>query len=321
MKQLQIVSADSVEWQEVDMPQPGLGEVLLKVDAVTTCPHWDLHMMSGEPMFPGARVDYPLTPGQPGHEIVGNVVEVGPGVDDLAVGARVAAWRDRGAKVRLGGYAQYVPFAADSLLEVNTDLAPQSIASLELAMCVQVTFDRLRQFGLLEGKRIAVGGMGPAGLVAVQMARAWGAESVLAVDPLQDRRERALQLGVDAAVEPKDGAFAEAAGGPVDVAVDCAGAKASVEFLMGHTLGAVALFGVLRDAVAYGWQQWRSKVDILGYGSHNRDAAERALALVEDGRLDLSCLVTHELPLSDYVEGVELLRSQQALKVCFLPHA
>jgi threonine dehydrogenase-like Zn-dependent dehydrogenase len=206
-------------------------------------------------------------------------------------------------------------------LEVNTDLAPQSIASLELAMCVQVTFDRLRQFGLLEGKRIAVGGMGPAGLVAVQMARAWGAESVLAVDPLQDRRERALQLGVDAAVEPKDGAFAEAAGGPVDVAVDCAGAKASVEFLMGHTLGAVALFGVLRDAVAYGWQQWRSKVDILGYGSHNRDAAERALALVEDGRLDLSCLVTHELPLSDYVEGVELLRSQQALKVCFLPHA
>ena len=107
------------------MPTPGLGEVLLKIDAVTTCPHWDMHMMSGEPMFPGARVDYPLTPGQPGHEIVGDVVEVGPGVDDLHVGARVAAWRDRGGDVRLGGYAQYVPFAADSLLQVSTDLAPQ----------------------------------------------------------------------------------------------------------------------------------------------------------------------------------------------------
>ncbi|MDA0334816.1 MAG: zinc-binding dehydrogenase [bacterium] len=321
MKQLQIVGPNQPEWQDVDMPQPGTGEVLLKVDAVTTCPHWDLHMMSGEPMFPGARVEYPLTPGQPGHEIVGSVVEVGPGVHDFGVGARVAAWRDRGAKVRLGGYAQYVPFAADCLLEVSTDLAPQSIASLELAMCVQVTFDRLQNFDLLQGKRIAVGGMGPAGLLAVQMARAWGAETVIAVDPVADRRERALALGVDAAVEPKDGAFADAAGGPVDVAVDCAGAKSSVEFLMGHTRGAVALFGVLRDDVAYGWQQWRSGVDILGYGSHNRDAAERALALIEDGRLDLSCVVTHELPLRDYAAGVELLRTQQALKVCFLPHA
>ena len=321
MKQLQIVGPNQPEWQDTDMPQPGTGEVLLKVEAITTCPHWDLHMMSGEPMFPGGRVDYPLTPGQPGHELVGNVVEVGAGVADLYVGARVAAWRDRGANVRLGGYAQYVPFAADSLLEVSTDLAPQSIASLELAMCVQVTFDRLEKFGLLEGKRIAVGGMGPAGLLAVQMARAWGAEAVIAVDPVVGRREQALQLGVDAAVEPKDGAFADAAGGPVDVAVDCAGAKSSVEFLMGHTRGAVALFGVLRDDVAYGWQQWRSGVDILGYGSHNRNAAERALALIEDGRLDLSCIVSHELPLSDYAAGVELLRTQQALKVCFLPHA
>jgi 2-desacetyl-2-hydroxyethyl bacteriochlorophyllide A dehydrogenase len=320
MKQLQIVGPNQSEWQDVDMPEPRTGEVLVKVDAVTTCPHWDLHMMSGEPMFPGARVDYPLTPGQPGHEIVGNVVEVGPGVDGLPVGARVAAWRDRGANVRLGGYAQYVPFAADSLLEVNTDLAPQSIASLELAMCVQVTFDRLIKYDLIKGKRVAVSGMGPAGLLAVQMARAWGAEAVFAVDPVEDRRNRALQLGVDEVVEPKDGAFADAAGGPVDVSVDCAGAKASVEFLMGHTRGAVALFGVLRDDVAYGWQQWRSKVDILGYGSHNRDAAERALALIEDGRLDLSCVVTHELPLSSYVEGVELLRSQEALKVCYLPH-
>ena len=138
MKQLQIVGPNQPEWQDVDMPQAGAGEVLLKVDAVTTCPHWDLHMMSGEPMFPGARVDYPLTPGQPGHEIVGNVVEVGPGVTDLPVGARVAAWRDRGANVRLGGYAQYVPFAADSLLEVsdflslNCPLTPQTTGFLNV---------------------------------------------------------------------------------------------------------------------------------------------------------------------------------------------
>jgi len=106
MKQLQIVGPNQPEWQDADMPHAGMGEVLLKVEAITTCPHWDLHMMSGEPMFPGGRVDYPLTPGQPGHELVGSVVEVGGGVADLHVGARVAAWRDRGANVLLGDYAQ-----------------------------------------------------------------------------------------------------------------------------------------------------------------------------------------------------------------------
>jgi 2-desacetyl-2-hydroxyethyl bacteriochlorophyllide A dehydrogenase len=321
MNQLQIVAPGRAEWQEVDLPQPGTGEVLLKVEAVTTCPHWDLHMMAGEAMFPGGRVDYPLTPGQPGHEIVGTVVEVGPGVEDLYVGARVAAWRDRGADVRLGGYAQFVPFAADALLEVETDIASGAIASLELAMCVQVTFDRLRERGAVDGRTVAVGGLGPAGLLAVQLARAWGADRVIAVDPVEDRRQRALALGADAAVEPKDGALLEVVDGPVDTSVDCAGAKASVEFLMDHTQGAVALFGVLRDDVAYGWRHWRSHVDIVGYGRHNRDAAERALALIEDGRLDLSAVVTHELPLSRYAEGVELLRSRQALKVCFLPWA
>lgn len=319
MKQLQIVAPDRAEWQEADLPRPGLGEVLLRVRAITTCPHWDLHMMAGEPMFPGGRVDYPLTPGQPGHELVGDVVEVGPGVEDLYVGARVAAWRDRGTGVRLGGYAQFVPFAADALLEVSTALPPKAIAPLELAMCVQVTLDRLRERDAVAGRTVAVGGLGPAGLLAVQLARAWGADRVVAVDPLDDRRERALRLGADAAIAPQDGAFAAAAGGLADTAIDCAGAKACVEFLMDHTRGPVALFGVLRDEVAYGWRHWRGRVDLVGYGQHNRDAAERALALVEDGRLDLAAIVTHELPLSRYAEGVALLRTRQALKVCFLP--
>ena len=151
------------------------------------------------------------------------------------------------------------------------------------------------------------------------LARAWGAARVIAVDPVDEHGQQALALGADAAVEPADGPFADIAGGPVDASIDCAGAKASVEFLMEHTRGPVALFGVLREEVAYGWRQWCSHVDIVGYGQHNRDAAERALALVEDGRLDLGAVVTHQLPLSRYAEGVELLRTRQALKVCFLP--
>ena len=319
MKQLQIIAPGQAEWQDADVPTPGTGEVLLKIRAITTCPHWDLRLMSGDPMFPGARLTYPITPGQPGHELVGDVVEVGPGVEDLYVGARVAAWQDRGADVRLGGYAQFVPFAAASLLEVGSELAPESIASLELAMCLQVSFDRLIERGGTEGKSVAIGGLGPAGIIGCQLARAWGATRVVAVDPVAERRELALSVGADAAVEPTEADFVSSEDGPVDISVDCAGAAASVEFLMDHTKDAVALFGVLRDDVAYGWRHWRGQLDIIGYGRHNREAAERALTLIEDGRLDLKPIVTHTLPLSRYSDGVKLLHSQEALKVCLLP--
>jgi threonine dehydrogenase-like Zn-dependent dehydrogenase len=66
---------------------------------------------------------------------------------------------------------------------------------------------------------------------------------------------------------------------------------------------------------------WGPGVTLVGYGDHNRIAAETALAEVRAGRLDLAALVTHTLPLSRYVEGVTLLRERQAIKVLFDPWA
>ena len=95
-------------WKEVDLPAPARDEVLVKILGVATCPQWDLHMIEGRPMFPGAPLDYPLVPGQPGHEAMGEVVSVGTDVRTFSPGMHVAAWRDPGNR-RMGCYAQYVP--------------------------------------------------------------------------------------------------------------------------------------------------------------------------------------------------------------------
>ncbi len=319
MKVLQIMAPGQVEWRDAPIPEPGIGEVLVKVAAITTCPHWDLHLMSGEPMFPGVPLPYPYTPGQPGHEMTGEVVAIGPEVTSLAVGDRVAAWRDAGAR-RQGCYAQYVPFQAENLLQVPTDLASENVASLELSMCVQVSFNQLQKMNAVAGKRVGVSGLGPAGLVAVQMARAYGAAQVVAIDVVAERRALATQLGADLALAPDDAHFATAAGTfALDSAVDCTGLKVSIEFLMTHTKEMVALFGVLRENVNFGWDHWRRGFKLLGYEPHNRAAAEQALALIVQGQLDLSPLATHSLPMHRYTEGVELLRTKQAIKVRFLP--
>jgi len=319
MKQLQIVEAGQVVWRDVPVPRPGKGQVLLKVLGVTTCPHWDLHLMEGIPMFPGRALHYPYTPGQPGHEAMGEIAALGEGVSGLEVGTRVSAWRDPGHD-QPGCYAQYVCLDADNVIEIPADLAPQEIAPLELAMCVQVSFDQLLRLDAVQGRRFGVSGLGPAGLVAVQMAKAYGAREVVGIDPLANRREVALQVGADVALPPDAAALAAGRTGSfaLDAAVDCTGLKASIEYLMDRTRQAVAIFGVLREDVCFGARHW-SGLALLGYGRHNRPAAERALALVKKGQLTLSPLVTHSLPFTRYQEGIEWLRTKRAIKVCFLP--
>ncbi len=322
MKALQIVEPGVVEWRDAPLPAPAAGEVLVRVAAITTCPHWDLHLMSGESMFPGVPLPYPYPLGQPGHEMAGEVVALGEGVTEFVIGDRVAAWRDVGAQ-RQGCYAQYVPFQTENLLKISPDLALEKVTSLELAMCVQVSFTQLAMVQGVQGKRVGINGLGPAGLVALQMARAYGAAQVIAIDPVPARRTLATQLGADLALAPDD-TFRSAppeSDYALDTALDCTGLSGPIELLMSRTAETVALFGVLRDEVRFGWADWRRGLKLLGYERHNRAAAEQALALVGQGQLDLAALATHSLPLARYAEGVELLRAKQAIKVRFLPWA
>lgn len=322
MKILQVRSPRAFEILDVPTPRPGPGEVLLRVEAVTTCPQWDLHLRHNEPMFLGHRFFYPYTPGQPGHEATGEIAAVGAGVTGFAVGDRVSAWRDPGHG-KPGCYAQYVVLRSENVLGVPASLAPEAVAPVELAMCVGATFRMLRAMDAVRGRRFGVAGLGPAGLIALQMARAEGAAEVIGFDPLEDRRTRALALGLDAAHDPTDENLADRfpvrpAASSLDCAVDCVGAKASVEFLMDRTRDVVALFGVQREDYTFA-PRHTSGLRLCGYPGHSREAAEYALRLIESGALRLAPLVTHHLPLEEYGRGIDLLEARQAVKICFRP--
>lgn len=321
MKILQYDAPGNPVLKEVPTPEPEPHQVLIKVLGVTTCPHWDIHIMDGEQMLPGLPLDYPYAPGQPGHEAMGEVIKVGSEVTDFEPGMRVAAWRDQGQN-RPGAYAQYAIFDADSLLQTPT-LVPERIASLELAMCLQVSFDRLIKMDAIENKRFGVSGLGPAGLIAIQMARAYGAREVVAFDILDERREMAEMLGADAVHNPAsddipEGRFTDLA---LDTALDCTGLKVAIEYLMARTRETVSIFGVLREEIAFGPKNWNRNFTLMGYGQHNKEAAQRALNLIVKGEVNLSPLVTHSLPITRYKEGVELLRSKEAIKICYDPWA
>ncbi len=315
MKILQLIAPKEAVIREVAMPQPGPGEVLMRVTCVTTCPQWDLHLRHNEPMFVGHTLSFPYAPGQPGHEATGVIEAIGPGVSEVAPGDRVSAWRDPGHHVP-GCYAQYVVHRAENVIRVPAGLPDEALAPVELAMCVGTVFRMLRDMDAVRGRCFGVTGLGPAGLVALQMAKAEGAATVVGFDLNPERRGLACRLGAAECYDPRDDP--SLANAPqLESAVDCVGAKSTVEFLMDRTADAVALFGVQREDYTY--RPRHNRVRLCGYKGHSRESAEYAVDLVRKGLLDLSPLVTHRMPLERYAEGIGLLEAQGAIKVCFLP--
>jgi threonine dehydrogenase-like Zn-dependent dehydrogenase len=120
---------------------------------------------------------------------VGTVVEIGPEVTRFAVGDRV--------------FGHFPIRETQTVDQSGADLLPESI-SAEAAVCLDplVMALAMRDAGIKLGDRVAIFGLGAIGLFAVQLAKAAGADWVVAVDPLENRRELATQFGADAVIDP-----------------------------------------------------------------------------------------------------------------------
>ncbi len=197
-------------FEEVARPEAGADEVLIEVEVCGVC-HSDLHVADGDWTQLAGIVKKPLILG---HEIVGRVVERGPAVQSVQVGERVgipwiqwtcgqcefcregsenlcARQRITGVMVD-GGYAEYAKAPASHVVRIPETLSSEQAAPL---LCAGVTVHRaLKQANLRAGQRLAIFGVGGLGHIALQIARAAGAE-VTAVDISEEKLALAKSLG------------------------------------------------------------------------------------------------------------------------------
>jgi alcohol dehydrogenase, propanol-preferring len=215
--------------ETLPVPEPKRGEVLIKVAACGVC-HSDLHAVDGD------WTPLPNLPLIPGHEVAGQVVALGDGVDELKAGDTVGVpWMfsacgacefcqagmetickkgEATGYSKPGGYAEYMTAPADFVARLPKGANPYELAPI---LCAGVTTYRgLKRTGARPGQWMAVIGIGGLGHIAVQYARAMGMR-VAAVDVSADKLRLAKRLGaevvVDAAKEDAPAAVQKKTGG------------------------------------------------------------------------------------------------------------
>lgn len=311
-------------------PPPGPGEVQLQVLWCGIC-GTDLEEWLDGPLFIPAAGPLIL-----GHEFAGVVVAAGDGVTELALAQRVAVdtilycgrchWCRRGEVIRcpqLGALGLHVDGGLAPLCNAPARMClpvPDSVADDEAALAepLAVAVRALRRGGLRPGERVAVVGLGAVGLLVVQAAAAFGAQSVAVIEPLPERRALAMRLGADRYVPPDDAAELEA-----DVAVECAGSPAAVQTAVRalRAGGRAVVLGIgTRPVQVAPMDLVVGEKSIIGSLSHVWDDDFRiALRLLGRGAVQAAPLITDRIPVSAAVTGgLALLRDEPGKHVKIL---
>jgi D-arabinitol dehydrogenase (NADP+) len=323
---------------EVPKPIPGPGAVLLRVVVAGVC-GTDLHLHAGE-----FGPSYPLTPG---HEFVGEVVELGPGEHDLVLGDRVVVDNTtacghcpecrRGQPVfcrngiaqgvnASGGFAEFVLVHEDRCFLVN-DLDPEVAVLAEPTACVVHGLDVL---ALRPGSRVLLFGAGPTGLLLTQLLATSGAADLTVAAPSAHKLELAMAGGADRTVQidrtRPSSAYAELAriaGDGFDVVIDATGSIDVLEQTIPLTRvgGTVFVYGMTAEAARWpvpSYEVFRRELTIKGSFAQ-QFAFDRALTMLRNGRVRPEGLITHRFPLDEYAAALDAVADSACIKAVVIP--
>ncbi|MGB8649559.1 MAG: alcohol dehydrogenase catalytic domain-containing protein [Mycobacteriales bacterium] len=341
MKAMVFEGAGARSW--TDVPDATLREaddLVLEVEAVTIC-GTDLHILKGDvpEVQPGTVL---------GHEAVGRVVAVGAGVRTVEVGDRVLAScitccgvcpscraGSYGLCTRGGGWVLghtidgvQADYARIPHADLSVHRLPEPLSD-ERAVLLADILPTAYEVGVVNGALrpgdvVAVVGAGPIGLAAIATAQLVSPLAVVAVDPVESRREAAKRLGADVVAGSPDEALAavqELTGGlGAQVVVEAVGVPDTFELCtrLVRSGGHVANVGVHgKPAVLHLEELWARDVTITT-GLVDTVTTPTLLALLAAGKLDVSGIVTHRFALAEMEQAYQAFEApdrSDALKV------
>jgi L-iditol 2-dehydrogenase len=331
-----------VRLEEMPEPEPGYGEVVIKIKAALTCgTDAKVYKAGGHPRM----ITLPATFG---HEFSGLISDAGKGVEGFEKGMRVVAANSapcgrcfycRMSRESMcedllfinGAYAQYILIpervVKKNLLNLPQDVSFKEACLVEPLACV---IHGVEESGIRIGDTVAINGTGPIGLMYVRMAKLKGSR-VIATDCLKERLKIAENMGADETVnvaETKD-AVAKVrsltpGGRGADVVIEASGVpevwEKSVE--MARPGGIVNLFGGCRpgskmtiDTTHFHYNE----LTIKAIFHHTPFYVRLALEMIRRKAAGAEFLITHEFPLEKLQEALNMLASGQGIKIAIIP--
>jgi len=324
---------NDIRVEEVERPRAGVGEAVIRVTLTTIC-GTDLHIVRGE---------YPVKPGLIiGHEPVGVIEELGPGVTGYAIGDRVivgaitpcgqcraclsgqlsqcghgagyeaiGGWRF-GNTIN-GAQAEYllIPYAQANLAKIPDGLTDEQVVLL--ADIASTGFSGAEAGGVRIGDSVVVFAQGPIGLCATAGAKLMGASLIIGVDGDENRLVMARRMGADVVLDYREvDVVAEVnrlTGGGADVTIEALGTQQTFE----NALRCLRPGGTLSSLGVYsGKLQVPYDAFAAGIGDYRivttlcpggKERMRRLMSIVQSGRFDPTPLVTHSFSLDEIAEG------------------
>ena len=339
--------------EERAVPQPGPGEVVIRVNSVGICAS-DLKCYLGASLFWGDehRVGYCQPPVIPGHEFVGEVVALGEGagekyglaLGDMAVSEQIVPcwkcrfcqrgqyWMCQNGDVygfrqgAFGAMAEYMLFPRNALnYKVPPSIPIEHAVFIEPLACSIHAVQR----GNIEFEDVVViAGAGPLGLGMIAAARLKHPRLLIALDLDDQRLAVARACGADLGLNPRqvdvvDEVLKLTDGYGCDVYIEATGHPAAVEqgLHMIRKLGTFVEFSVMREPVTVDWTIIGDTKELNIHGSHlGPYCYPIAIDMLQKGLLPMEHIVTHQLPLARFQEGIDLVASgDRSIKVTLTP--
>ena len=359
MKAWVLGNPDELKLVDKPVPQPGAAEVLVRIDAIAVCAT-DLEIIhSGPPALiqGGAPFNKNFTPG---HEYMGTVVKLGPGVDEFDIGDRVTVeihagcgrcercregmytactnygmnYGDRNKGHRAngfttdGGFAQFAINNINTMVHVPDDMSDEEATLVVTAGTAMYGLDVMG--GLIAGQTVVVMGPGPIGLMGVGVAKALGAQPVILTGTRDNRLEIGRKLGADHVINVRNEDAVEAVKRITQCkgahyVLECSGAPTAVNEAarMLNRGGRICLAAFPHEpALVDVAYLVRNNIYLFGIRGEGKSATHRAAAFMAQKRFDAKLIHTHTFPLADVPTAIKYARERidDAIKVVVKVH-
>lgn len=343
-----------ITFEDKPVPVPARAEVLVRIDAVAICAT-DLEIIYHGPpaeIQGGSPHNKGFTPG---HEYMGTVVALGPGVDEYAIGERVAVEIhagcgqckrcregmytschnygknygdvDKGHRANGfttdGGFCEYQVNNINTLVSIADDMSDEEATLVVTAGTAMYGLTELG--GLVAGESVVVTGPGPIGLMGVAVAKALGAQPVILTGTRDNRLEIGKKLGADHVInvrkeDPVDAVLKLTDGKGVDYVIECSAAPNAINDAarMVNRGGKICLAAFPHEAPVVDVAHLvRNNIYLYGIRGEGKAATHRAEALMRQKRFDATLIHTHTFAMKDLPEAIRYARDRvdDAIKV------